>query len=137
MKFNALIPELAVTNLEKSQNFYTKILPFKVWYERTESKLVVIEYEGSQIIIFQSNDRWKTGQLEYPLGRGINFEITTSSIQSILNTLSENKYPLFRPVADEWYRVNDELKGNRQFLVQDPDGYLLRFTENLGTRPLK
>jgi hypothetical protein len=32
------------------------------------------------------------------------------------------------------YRVGDKETGNKQFLVQDPDGYLLRFFEDLGLR---
>jgi hypothetical protein len=35
-------------------------------------------------------------------------------------------------VEDAWYRANDRYLGNRQFLVQDPDGYLRRFFEDLG-----
>lgn len=83
------------------------------------------------------DDRWKTGELEYPFGRGINFEIATSSVESLMASLSKNNYPLFRPVIEEWYRVNNTLRGNKQFLVQDPDGYLLRFAENMGTKPLE
>jgi hypothetical protein len=45
--------------------------------------------------------------------------------------------PLFVPLEERWYRRDDVLLGNRQFLVQDPDGYLLRFFEDLGERPLQ
>ena len=37
MKFNSLIPELSVSNIEKSVEFYKKI-GFKVIYERLENK---------------------------------------------------------------------------------------------------
>jgi hypothetical protein len=37
-------------------------------------------------------------------------------------------------VEEKWYRVNDQETGNKQFLVQDPDGYLLRFFEDLGIK---
>jgi len=33
-----------------------------------------------------------------------------------------------------WYRSNDLQFGERNFLVPDPDGYLLRFAEDLGTK---
>ncbi len=65
MYFNKIIPELSVTNLEKSLSFY-KTVGFKIEYER--------------------------------------------------------------------YRQDNKLLGNREFLVQDPDGYLLRFSEDLGVK---
>jgi len=35
---------------------------------------------------------------------------------------------------ENWYRKGDILLGSREFLVMDPDGYLLRFTQNIGTK---
>ena len=40
-----------------------------------------------------------------------------------------------RPEEERWYRKRDEEVGNRQFVVVDPDGYLLRFFTSLGRRP--
>ena len=38
---------------------------------------------------------------------------------------------------ERWYRINvSEETGVHQFLVQDPDGYLLRFSQSLGRRLL-
>ena len=54
-----------------------------------------------------------------------------------LEKLKGHQIELFLPVEEKWYRKNDREVGNRQFLVQDPDGYLLRFTEDLGVRPLQ
>lgn len=34
IKFNALIPEISVKNIEKSKEFYISILGFKLEYER-------------------------------------------------------------------------------------------------------
>ena len=38
------------------------------------------------------------------------------------------------PLEERWYRPGDEEAGNRQFVVVDPDGYLLRFFSSLGRR---
>jgi len=38
---------------------------------------------------------------------------------------------------EKWYRKDDVEVRNRQFLVQDPNDYMLRFFEDLGTRELK
>ena len=37
-------------------------------------------------------------------------------------------------MEENWYRQDEYLLGNKEFLVQDPDGYLLRFSEDLGKK---
>jgi catechol 2,3-dioxygenase-like lactoylglutathione lyase family enzyme len=136
MRFNKLIPELSVSNFEESLRFYTKILGFQIEYQRVELKFAMLSYQGSQIMLEQINDHWKTGKFEYPFGRGINFQIEVENVYSILENLQKNNFPIFKEVEENWYRQNDQLLGNKEFLVQDPDGYLLRFAQDLGTRPL-
>lgn len=36
--------------------------------------------------------------------------------------------------AGKWNRIGPMPSGNRQFVVEDPDGYLLRLFTSLGTR---
>jgi len=136
MKFNKLIPELSVTNFENSINFYTKILGFKIEYKRDESKFAMISFQGSQLMIEEINNHWSTGKLKKPFGRGINFQIEVDKIQPILDSLEQNNYPIFVEPKENWYRQDNQLLGNKEFLIQDPDGYLLRFAEDLGTKPL-
>ena len=50
MKFNSLIPELSVTNLEKSKEFYVNI-GFEIKYEREEDKLCFLQLEEAQLMI--------------------------------------------------------------------------------------
>ncbi|MCX6789724.1 MAG: VOC family protein [Candidatus Gribaldobacteria bacterium] len=137
MKFNKLIPELSVADFEKSLDFYTKVLGFKVEYERKESKFAFISLSGSQIMIEQVNNAWSAGELQYPFGRGVNFQIEVKSINIMLELLRENNYPIFVEPQENWYRQNNQLLGNKEFLIKDPDGYLLRFFENLGNKKLK
>jgi len=136
MNFNKLIPELSVSNFKKSIEFYTKILGFKIEYERNESKFAFLSFQGSQIMIQQANKTWNTAKLEYPFGRGINFQIETESVELLLNSLKKNKYPIFVDVKENWYRQNNKLVGNKEFLIKDPDGYLLRFAQDIGIKPL-
>jgi len=137
MKFNKLIPELSVADINKSLNFYIKILGFKIEYKREESKFAFLSFQGSQLMIEQANDNWNTGKLEYPFGRGINFQIEIGDITPLVNSLKKNNYPIKVEPKDNWYRKDEFLLGNREFLVMDPDGYLLRFSQNLGAKPLK
>lgn len=134
MKFNKLIPELSVSEINKSLKFYTEVLGFKIEYQRKESKFAFLSLQGSQIMLEEVNNHWKAGKLQYPFGRGINFQIQVKNINPILISLKNNKYPLKVKPEDNWYRKGDELLGNREFLVMDPDGYLLRFSQDLGPK---
>ena len=129
MKFNKLIPELSVSDFTRSLKFYTDI-GFKVEY--TRENFAFLSLQGSQIMIEKANDKWRTGDLEKPFGRGINFQIEIDDIKLVLKLLKKNNYPIFAEPEDNWYKVKDKLIGSREFLVQDPDGYLLRFSKNLG-----
>ncbi|MBP6345939.1 MAG: hypothetical protein KA346_08515 [Neisseriaceae bacterium] len=53
----------------------------------------------------------------------------------ILARLADADWPLFEGVTERWYRADTVSHGQRQFLVQDPDGYLFRLVEGLGSRP--
>ena len=136
MKSNSLVPELSVSNFRKSVEFYTKILGFEVEYMRNEEGFAMLRFGQAQIMIDQigKGRTWKTGTFEQPLGRGVNFQIEVKNIRHLLERLKENKVKLFVELEEKWYRKNNVLLGNKQFLVQDPDGYLLRFFENLGTK---
>lgn len=138
MKFNKLIPELNVSNFEKSLKFYTKVLGFRLEYQREKPKFAFLSFEGSQIMIEELNERnYTTGKLEYPFGRGTHLQIQVNKINSILKSIKANKYPIFVKLHNKWYKKDNKLLGNKQFLVKDPDGYLLRFYEDLGTKSLE
>lgn len=124
--FNKLIPELSVSNIEKSKSFYLS-LGFSILYERVEDKFCFLELNGSQIMIEEVNDHWNTGVLEYPYGRGINISIEVDDIDYIYSLVQKNNYPLFRDLQVDCYQVLDKVYQDKQFLIQDLDGYLLRF----------
>lgn len=132
--FARLVPELDVFDLEQSKAFWCGTLGFKIAYQRPENRFMFIELEGSQVMLKQRNGKWETGVLERPLGRGINFQMFVNSLTSLAEALRRANWPLFRDCHDAWYDIAGEERGNRQLLVQDPDGYLLRFAEDLGRR---
>lgn len=140
MKFNKLIPELSVSNFEKSLKFYVDILGFKIEYQREESNFAYLSFQGSQIMIDQGNDKedspWFTGKLKYPRGRGIHFQFEVNKIQPILDKLNKHNYPIKVGPKDYWFRKDDYLIGMKGFLVMDLDGYLLMFNEDIGTKQL-
>lgn len=134
MEWNQMLPEFDVFNLEESLNFYMNLVGFNVVYDRKEDKFAFLQLENVQLMIQQidrENNKWKTGNLEYPLGIGINFQIDVSNIDEIYNRLKNAKYKIFVEMEEHWYRKDNVLMGCREFLVQDPNGYVLRFSQDL------
>ena len=126
MKFNSLIPELSVTNIEKSKEFYLN-LGFKIIYERKEDKFCFLYLEDNQIMIEEINNNWNVGEMKDPFGNGINISMTVSDIDSFYEKIISKKIVLFRKIKTSKYRVDDIIYEDKEFLLQDPDGYLLRF----------
>jgi len=129
MKFSGLIPELSVSSINESKKFYIDILGFHLEYERREDKFAFLSYGEAQIMIEEINGNWNTGNLKYPFGRGVNFQIETEDVSKIIFNLKENNIPLFRNIMESEYKCNDEVVFEKEILVQDPDGYLLRFSQ--------
>lgn len=126
MKFNSLIPELSVTDIEKSKEFYLN-LGFKIMYERKEDKFCFLYLEDNQIMIEEINNNWNVGEMKYPFGNGINISMSVSDIDSFYESIISKKIVLFRKIKTSKYRVDDIIYEDKEFLLQDPDGYLLRF----------
>ena len=129
-----LVPELLVSDHAASRDFYVRVIGFRVRYERPEEKFSYLDLGGAALMIEQETDFWITAPREKPYGRGINLQIEVDAIDPILSRLEQAGIALFRPVEEAWYRSDETYSGNRQFLVQDPDGYLLRMFEDLGER---
>lgn len=124
--YNSLIPELSVSNIDISKKFYLD-LGFKIRYERKENKFCFLQLEGNQIMIEENNDNWNAGKLEHPYGRGINLSMTVSNIEKMYEILKEKNIKFFLDLEIHEYRIDDKISYDKEFLIQDPDGYLLRF----------
>lgn len=135
MHFNKNIPELDVTNLDKSIQFY-KTCGFKIEYQREEDKFVFLSLGEIQFMLQElaTENKWETGKLEYPFGRGINFQLEVDDVEVIYSSLKDNGYPIMVEMEENWYRQDNSLLGSKEFLVQDPDGYLFRFSQDLGKK---
>ena len=128
MDFNNLIPELSVFDIFQTKNFYEE-LGFKIEYERQEEKFVFMSFQDSQFMFEQIHDEgWNTGELIYPLGRGINFSIAVDDIENLYTLVKSKKLELYKKLTKSVYLVNGIEEIQMEFLIQDPNGYLLRFT---------
>ncbi|WBU64426.1 bleomycin resistance protein [Paracoccus aerodenitrificans] len=134
-----LVPELNVTDFDVSHRFYCELLGWQVLYDRPEDGFAMLELGGAKLMI----DALRIGRNfdatltpdDRPFGRGMNLEIELPDIQPPLDALSAAGYPLHLAPEEKWYRAGAEELGQRQFIVADPDGYLLRFCQSLGKRP--
>ena len=133
-----MVPELLVSDLDASRRFWCDLCGFIVAYERPEDRFAYLDRSGRQIMleeVLAPGRRWVTGPMERPFGRGINLQITVDDVAPILSALAAADWPLFLEPEEVWYRAGTRETGVRQFLVQDPDGYLVRFAQALGQRP--
>ena len=133
--WNPMVPELSVSNFEASLSFYVDVLGFSIRIKRENPDFVYLEQEQVQLMLEQITDSgWNTGELVTPLGRGVNFQIELSDLDPLLERLKQAQVPFFRDLKETWYDIGEKLSGEREFLVQDLDGYLLRFTQHLGEK---
>jgi len=133
-----LVPELLVTDVERSIEFWCGLCGFTIEYQREQEGFAYISLGNAHVMLEQSGvgRNWITGPLDPPLGRGINFQVSVASLTPIIEALRAAGPALFMEPETKWYRVGDAQEaGVEQFLVADPDGYLIRFQASLGRRP--
>ncbi|KOY11321.1 glyoxalase [Bradyrhizobium sp. CCBAU 21362] len=129
-----MVPELSVSDIQESLSFWRDLLGFEVAYDRPDARFAYLVRGRLQVMLCELNGRWETAEMQRPFGRGINFQMAVDRIEPMLKALDDARWPLYEQPNEVWYRVGDLEVGQREFLVQDPDGYLMRFVERLGTR---
>lgn len=133
-----LVPELLVSDLERSLGFWTGVLGFRVAYDRPEDRFAYLERKGAEVMLEQRREQarqWVTGPLEAPFGRGINFQVEVTDVDACVERFIAAGGRPYMPTEEKWYRVGDHEAGVRQAVLQDPDGYLIRLSQPIGTRP--
>ena len=129
MKFNKLIPELTVSDINTTKKFYTEVLGFKIEYERIKDKFAFLSLGEAQLMIEQINDNWTVGELKYPFGNGINLQIEIDNLDSFVKKVKSKNIILFKDIFTSYYQCDNVCYMEKEVLIQDPDGYLLRFSE--------
>lgn len=131
----ALVPEICCYDVATSLELYTNVLGFRVLYERVEKGFYYLERQGVEIMLEQLHDgSWLAAPAEKPLGRGISFQIKTTDLAALYHRCKTMDAPIFQEWEETSYRAGSEHLRQAEFLVQDPDGYLLRFAQTLGAR---
>jgi len=130
-----LVSELFVSDLGASLAFWRDLLGFRIAYVRPG--FVYLErIEGAQIMLCERDGTFETGPMEPPYGRGAMLQVYVASLAPIAEALSGRGWPFYTPVQEVWRRWGDREGGQREFFVQDPDGYLIMIAEHIGERPL-
>jgi len=128
-----LVPELLIDALASSLSFWVGLCGFEVLYDRPSEGFAYLHSGTAHLMLEQIGDgrNWIPGSLERPLGRGINFQVMLPAIAPVLDRLTAAGWPLFMAAETKWYTTGETQSGVAQFLVQDPDGYLVRFSSRL------
>ncbi len=139
IKSPCLVPELDVTSLDRALRTYVEVFGFVVLAQRREECFAYLEREGAHLMLQQATGpgrRFRTAPLEAPFGRGVNLQIRVSNVAALhAEVIRAGLTPLI-DLEERWYRQDATERGHRQFVVPDPDGYLLRFFSDLGSRPV-
>ena len=135
--FARVVPELMVSDVARSMDFWCRCLGFQVAYHRAESGFAYLQrLDGAQVMVCQRDGTWETSEIEYPYGRGINLQILVDDVDPLIRSLELEGTPFYQEPRIVWRRYGDREGGRHEFLIQDPDGYLLLFAKTLGERPL-
>ena len=115
--FNALVPELDVSNLAVSLRFWCDLLGFEIAYDTPAARFAYLVRGLTQVMLCERNGNWEVGELSQPFGRGVNFQMMVGALSPILEALEAANWPLFRAPNEAWYRTGDREGGQREFLV--------------------
>jgi catechol 2,3-dioxygenase-like lactoylglutathione lyase family enzyme len=133
MRQPCLVPELGVTDLAASLAFWRDVCGFVVLYQRAEEGFACVERDGARIMLDQlgRGRDFLAAPAERPFGRGMNLEIAVADLAPLIAAAEAAGLVPFLPPETRGYRVGLRMVQVRQFVLADPDGYLVRFSESL------
>ena len=132
-----LMAELMVSDYPRSLAFWTGPLGFTPAFTRPGQRFACLTRpEGAQVMIYERDGDWETGPLDPPYGRGAIIQIYVADVDAVHAALTSKGWPLYVDLREKWRDWGDRLGGQREFLVQDPDGYLLMVVQRLGERTM-
>ena len=138
-----LAAELYVSDLARSLRFYVDLLGFVVSYERPEEHFAAISLGSARIMLEQlrattpaspeqiARGEWRPAALEHPFGRGVNLEVPCADVALVASRLAAAGWTALVNLHEKSYRAGERSVRVRQFVVADPDGYLIRPSQRL------
>lgn len=129
--------EMMVTDYPASLAFWTGVLGFSIAFVRPAQQLACLAHpDGAQVMIYQRDGDWETGVMEPPFGRGLVVQVYVRDVDGMAAAVRAARLPFYVAPREKWRDWGDRSGGQREFLVQDPDGYLVMVAQRIGERPL-
>ena len=134
MKLKKLTPNLIVTNVEASLNFYCNVLGFQLGGAFPEAPpyafgSVISEKGRTDGVEIFFNDQKAVAE-DYPalgtkpVGGSLTLFIEVEGIQEILDAVTRSGAKITMPLKDKFY-------GMREFAFEDPEGWVVTIAEKL------
>ncbi|HKV80702.1 MAG TPA: glyoxalase superfamily protein [Candidatus Sulfotelmatobacter sp.] len=114
-KLSRIAPEIPVSNLQDSVDYYQRILGFQLTMETPARDYAIVERDGIAIHLFQDNTR--------PLSP-VGVHIFTDQLEDLQTELQGRGASLSQGIVRKPW-------GNRDFRVRDCSGNEIKFTEPL------
>ena len=127
-----------MADLDHSLAVYTEVFGFRCHVSRPEERFAYLIRDGVHLMLEEAagpGRRFHRAPLEHPFGRGMNLQIEIAGVDTLYADVQRSDLNVVICLEECWYRQDQIEVGNRQFVVADPDGYLLRFFSSLGQRP--
>ncbi|WP_291833686.1 VOC family protein [Limimaricola sp.] len=129
--------EIMVSDYARSLSFWTEIIGFAVAFSRPAQMFACLAHpDGAQMMMYQRDGGWETGPLQQPFGRGVIIQVYVSDVIAAAARVTDAGLPFFEPLHEKWRDWGDRQGGQREFLLQDPDGYLVMVAQRIGERAL-
>ena len=129
--------EMMVSDYPASYAFWTGVLGFAMAFERPAQKLACLEHpDGAQVMIYLRDGDWEVGPMEHPYGRGLVIQVYVRDARAAAARVEAAGVPFYVTLREKWRDWGDRMGGQREFLLQDPDGYLVMVAERIGEAPL-
>ncbi len=96
--------------------------------------LAYLDRGGLQVMLEELGSpmrTWMKCDLERPFGRGVNFQFRIGDVDRVAAKFVAADWPLLLQLEDQLYRVGDREVRVRQFAAPDPNGYVVRFSQDI------
>jgi catechol 2,3-dioxygenase-like lactoylglutathione lyase family enzyme len=135
--FSACSVEIMVSEYAVSLAFWCDVLGFAPAYTRPAQKFAYLQRaDGAQMMLYERDGDWETGPMAVPFGRGVVVQVGVEDVDGLAAHVAGLGVAFYVGLREKWRDWGDCLGGQREFLVQDPDGYLVMLSQKIGTRPL-
>ena len=127
----ALVPELYVSDLATSLAFYCEVLGFEIDYARPNERFAYLKRGSAALMLEEPIGRtWLAGPLEPPFGQGMNLQIMVEDVRALYTLCERAQAKIILALETKAYQRRDDTVSQTQFVVQDPDGYLIRLAQD-------